>query len=170
MIAEKGAAMVKEAAAKTGGATLGAASPAFSSNSASTNLSSVIGPLARFRLKSCNSTLADWPDGHLNYTAALRCGSTRNSTTSVDANQCTFAPSSFKGAQIGELEETPGLSGGAWQMRPLSCGSVEPKSNRAGEAPAINPRYLPGKVTDAPLSAVWPNAAAVRRPGDAVGI
>src|ERR1700751_4875953 len=28
------------------------------------------GPLARFRLKSCNSTLADWPDGHLNPTAA----------------------------------------------------------------------------------------------------
>src|ERR1700751_6057089 len=28
------------------------------------------GPLARFRLKSCNSTLADWPDGHLNSTAA----------------------------------------------------------------------------------------------------
>src|SRR6266478_4943698 len=28
------------------------------------------GPLARFRLKSCNSTLADRPDGHLNYTAA----------------------------------------------------------------------------------------------------
>ena len=56
--------------------------------------------------------------------------------------KCTFAPGSFKGGQIGELEETPGLSAGAWQMRPLSRGYVEAKSNRPGDAPAINPRYL----------------------------
>ena len=56
--------------------------------------------------------------------------------------QCTFAPGSFKNGQIGELEETPGLSAGAWQMRPLSRGYVEAKSNRPGDAPAINPRYL----------------------------
>jgi choline dehydrogenase len=56
--------------------------------------------------------------------------------------QCTFSPGSFKGGQIGELEETPGLSAGAWQMRPLSRGYVEARSNRPGEAPAINPRYL----------------------------
>ena len=31
---------------------------------------------------------------------------------------------------------------GAWQMRPLSRGYVEAKSNRPGDAPAINPRYL----------------------------
>jgi choline dehydrogenase len=56
--------------------------------------------------------------------------------------QCTFAPGSFKGGQIGELEEKPGLSAGAWQMRPLSRGYVEAKSNRPGDAPVINPRYL----------------------------
>jgi choline dehydrogenase len=56
--------------------------------------------------------------------------------------QSTFAPGSSKGSQIGELEETPGLSSGAWQMRPLSRGYVEAKSSRPGEAPAINPRYL----------------------------
>ena len=56
--------------------------------------------------------------------------------------QCTFAPGSFKGGQIGELEETPGLSAGAWQMRPLSRGYVEAKSNLPGDMPAINPRYL----------------------------
>ena len=55
--------------------------------------------------------------------------------------QVTFASGSFKGGQIGELEETRGLSAGAWQMRPLSRGYVEGKSNRAGDAPAINPRY-----------------------------
>ena len=56
--------------------------------------------------------------------------------------QVTFAPGSFKGGQIGELEETPGLSAGAWQMRPLSRGYVKAKSNRPGDMPAINPRYL----------------------------
>jgi choline dehydrogenase len=56
--------------------------------------------------------------------------------------QCTFAPGSFKNGQMGQLEETPGLSAGAWQMRPPSRGYVEAKSNRPGEAPAINPRYL----------------------------
>jgi choline dehydrogenase len=56
--------------------------------------------------------------------------------------QVTVAPGSFKGGQIGELDETPGLSSGAWQMRPLSRGYVEAKSNRPGDMPAINPRYL----------------------------
>jgi hypothetical protein len=31
---------------------------------------------------------------------------------------------------------------GAWQMRPVSRGYFEAKSNRPGDAPAINPRYL----------------------------
>src|SRR4051812_26415250 len=48
----------------------------------------------------------------------------------------------LKNGQIGALEKTPGLSVGAWQMRPLPCGYVEAKSNRLGEAPAINRRYL----------------------------
>jgi choline dehydrogenase len=56
--------------------------------------------------------------------------------------QCTFAPRSFKNGQIGELEETPGLSAGTWQMRPLSRGYVEAKPNRPSDMPAINPRYL----------------------------
>src|SRR5262249_14566353 len=56
--------------------------------------------------------------------------------------QITFAPGSFKGGQIGELDEKPGLSAGAWQMRPLSRGYVLAKSNQPGEMPAINPRYL----------------------------
>jgi choline dehydrogenase-like flavoprotein len=56
--------------------------------------------------------------------------------------QVTFAPGSFKGGQIGELEETPGLSAGAWQMRPLSRGCVEARPKRPGDMLAINPRYL----------------------------
>ena len=42
----------------------------------------------------------------------------------------------------GELDLTPGLSSGAWQMRPLSRGYVEARSNRPSDMPAINPRYL----------------------------
>jgi choline dehydrogenase len=39
-------------------------------------------------------------------------------------------------------EETPGVSAGAWQMRPLSRGYVKAKSNRPEDMPLINPRYL----------------------------
>src|SRR5207244_13492852 len=52
--------------------------------------------LSRSRLKSRNSTLADGADGHLNYTAALRCGSTRKSTTSVDTNQLGSVPNDLR--------------------------------------------------------------------------
>ena len=40
------------------------------------------------------------------------------------------------------LDDKPGMTGGMWQMRPLSRGYVEAKSNRPGDMPAINPRYL----------------------------
>jgi choline dehydrogenase len=72
--------------------------------------------------------------------------------------QVTVAPGSFKGGQIGELEETPGLSAGAWQMRPLSRGYVEAKSNRPGDAPAITRATCRRNPTGAPSSAVcaWP--------------
>jgi choline dehydrogenase len=66
--------------------------------------------------------------------------------------QITFAPGSFKGGQIGELEETPGLSAGAGQTRPLSRGYVEARSNRPEDMPAINPRYL-SEETGEPSSA-----------------
>jgi len=56
--------------------------------------------------------------------------------------QISFAPGSFKNGQIGQLEDTPGLSAGAWQMRPLSRGYVKAKSNRPEDMPLINPRYL----------------------------
>ncbi len=81
--------------------------------------------------------------GMLSYSPSLVAASVKVLETSATPDmQVTFAPGSFKGGQIGELERTPGLSAGAWQMRPLSRGYVEAKSNRPGEAPAINPRYL----------------------------
>jgi choline dehydrogenase len=58
--------------------------------------------------------------------------------------QCTLTPGSFKDGQIGELDETPGLSAGAWQMRPLSRGYVEAKSNRT-RAEEVRPGGEPAR-------------------------
>ncbi|HTZ34375.1 MAG TPA: GMC family oxidoreductase N-terminal domain-containing protein [Stellaceae bacterium] len=81
--------------------------------------------------------------GMLTYSPSLVAASVKVLEESATPDmQITFAPGSFKGGQIGELEEEPGLSAGAWQMRPLSRGYVEAKTNRPGDAPAINPRYL----------------------------
>jgi len=81
--------------------------------------------------------------GMLSYSPSLVAASVKVLEESATPDvQVTFAPGSFKGGQIGELEETPGLSCGAWQMRPLSRGYVEARSNRPGDMPAINPRYL----------------------------
>ena len=81
--------------------------------------------------------------GMLSYSPSLVAASVKVLEESATPDmQITFAPGSFKGGQIGELEETPGLSAGAWQMRPLSRGYVEARSNRPGDMPAINPRYL----------------------------
>jgi choline dehydrogenase len=86
--------------------------------------------------------------GILTYSPSIVAASTKVLEESATPDmQVTFAPGSFKGGQIGELEETPGLSAGAWQIRLLSRGYVEAKSNRPGDMPAINPRYLP-KETD----------------------
>ena len=81
--------------------------------------------------------------GMLSYSPSIVAASVKVLESSATPDmQCTFAPGSLKDGQMGELERTPGLSAGAWQMRPLSRGYVEAKSNRPGEAPAINPRYL----------------------------
>src|SRR5580692_13015388 len=81
--------------------------------------------------------------GMMTYSPSLVAASVKVLEESATPDmQVTFVPGSFKGGQIGELERTPGLSAGAWQMRPLSRGYVEAKSNRPGEAPAINQRYL----------------------------
>src|SRR3954467_15137401 len=81
--------------------------------------------------------------GMLTYSPSLVAASVKVLEESATPDmQVTFAPGSFKGGQMGALEETPGLSAGAWQMRPLSRGYVEARSNRPGDMPAINPRYL----------------------------
>jgi choline dehydrogenase len=81
--------------------------------------------------------------GILSYSASLIAASVKILPESATPDvQISFAPGSFKDGQIGQLENEPGLTGGPWQMRPLSRGYVEAKSNRPGDMPAINPRYL----------------------------
>ena len=81
--------------------------------------------------------------GMLTYSASLVAASVKVLEESATPDvQCSFAPGSFKDGQIGELDEAPGLTGGLWQMRPLSRGYVEAKSTDPRDAPAINPRYL----------------------------
>jgi choline dehydrogenase len=56
--------------------------------------------------------------------------------------QCVFAPASYRPGLIRVLDDKPGLTGGPWQMRPLSRGYVLARSLDPREPPAINPRYL----------------------------
>ena len=81
--------------------------------------------------------------GMLTYSASLAAASVKvlEELATPDV-QCSIAPGSFKDGQIGALDDFPGITAGAWQMRPLSRGYVEAKSNDPREAPAINPRYL----------------------------
>src|SRR5437764_229304 len=81
--------------------------------------------------------------GMLTYSASLIAASVKILPESATPDvQISFAPGSFKDGQIGALEEEPGLTGGPWQMRPLSRGYVEARSPRPEDPPVINPRYL----------------------------
>jgi len=81
--------------------------------------------------------------GILTYSASLAAASVKVLEESATPDvQCSIAPGSFKDGQIGELDDFPGITAGAWQMRPLSRGYIEAKSPNPAEAPAINPRYL----------------------------
>jgi choline dehydrogenase len=81
--------------------------------------------------------------GILTYSASLAAASVKVLEESATPDvQCSIAPGSFKDGQIGELDDFPGITAGAWQMRPLSRGYVEARSPNPAGAPAINPRYL----------------------------
>ena len=56
--------------------------------------------------------------------------------------QCVFAPASYKPGLIRRLDDRPGITGGPWQMRPLSRGYVQVRTPDPHDQPAINPRYL----------------------------
>lgn len=53
-----------------------------------------------------------------------------------------FTPASYKAGFIGKLDDYPGMTCGAWTMRPRSTGYVRIASAHVQDAPHINARYL----------------------------
>jgi choline dehydrogenase len=93
-----------------------------------------LGELARYVLSG---------QGLLTYAASLVCASIKVLEESATPDvQILFANASFAPGPIRKLDNKPGMTGGMWQMRPLSRGYVEAKTNNPMDAPAINPRYL----------------------------
>jgi choline dehydrogenase len=81
--------------------------------------------------------------GMLTYSASLCAASVKVLEESATPDvQCVFAPASYKPGLIRVLDDKPGITGGPWQMRPLSRGYVLVRSPDPREQPAINPRYL----------------------------
>jgi choline dehydrogenase len=81
--------------------------------------------------------------GLLTYAASLVAASVKVLEESATPDtQILFANASFAPGPIRRLDTKPGMTGGMWQMRPLSTGYVEAKSSDPRQAPAINPRYL----------------------------
>jgi len=81
--------------------------------------------------------------GMLTYAASLVAVSAKVLEESATPDvQCLLAHGSFAPGPIRKLDAEPGMTGGIWQMRPLSTGYVEAKSPDPRQAPAINPRYL----------------------------
>src|SRR5882757_10354037 len=81
--------------------------------------------------------------GMLTYSASLVAASVKVLEESATPDvPCVFAPASYKPGLIRKLDDKPGITGGPWQMRPLSRGYVLARSPDPQEQPAINPRYL----------------------------
>ena len=57
---------------------------------------------------------------------------------------CTviFTPASYRAGKLGSLDTFPGMTCGAWQMRPESTGYVRIRSSNPAEYPVIQPNYL----------------------------
>jgi choline dehydrogenase-like flavoprotein len=81
--------------------------------------------------------------GMLTYAASLVAASVKVLEESATPDvQCLFAHGSYAPGPVRRLDDKPGMTAGIWQMRPHSRGYVEARSNRAGDPPAINPRYF----------------------------
>jgi choline dehydrogenase len=58
----------------------------------------------------------------------------------------TFTPGSFKEGFLGVLDDMPGMTLGAWQLRPHSSGHVKARSTDLFDAPEVQPNYLSSEV------------------------
>jgi choline dehydrogenase len=81
--------------------------------------------------------------GMLTFSASLCAASVKVLEESATPDvQVVFAPASYKPGLIRQLDDVPGITGGPFQMRPLSRGYVVTRSPDPHDQPAINPRYL----------------------------
>jgi len=81
--------------------------------------------------------------GMLTYAASLVAASVKvlPESDTPDA-QALFASASYAPGSKRQLDTTPGMTSGVWQMRPESRGYVEARSADPREQPAINPNFL----------------------------
>jgi choline dehydrogenase len=81
--------------------------------------------------------------GLLTYGASLVAASVKVLPESATPDvQALFASASYAPGPKRRLADTPGMTSGVWQMRPLSRGHVEARSPRPEDQPSINPRYM----------------------------
>ena len=81
--------------------------------------------------------------GMLTYGASLVAASVKVLPGSASPDtQALFAHASYAPGPTRRLADTPGMTSGVWQMRPLSRGYVEARTPRPEDQPAINPRYM----------------------------
>ncbi len=66
------------------------------------------------------------------------------SDSKLPTPDCTviFTPASYRAGRLGSLDTFPGMTCGAWQMRPQSTGYVRIQSVDAAVSPLIQPNYL----------------------------
>ncbi|MBS29146.1 MAG: choline dehydrogenase [Alphaproteobacteria bacterium] len=65
-----------------------------------------------------------------------------NPTLDLPDLQLIFTPASYKDGKIAELDDYPGMTSGAFALRPQSKGYVRARSPDAADKPVIQPNYL----------------------------
>ena len=108
--------------------------------------------------------------GMLTYAASLVAASVKVLPESATPDtQVLFASASFASGPKRQLDGKPGMTAGAWQMRPESRGHVLARSADPREQPSINPNYLAEDrdrrtiVAGLRLARAWFNAPALKR-------
>jgi choline dehydrogenase len=81
---------------------------------------------------------------------------------SVDTDySLMFLPAALKAGMTRRLDDFPGVTGGAWQMRPQSRGHIRIRSTDPNDAPIIFPNYLDSEIDRAIIVAAIKHLAAV---------
>ena len=108
--------------------------------------------------------------GMLTYAASLVAASVKVLPESATPDvQALFASASYAPGSKRQLDTTPGMTSGVWQMRPESRGYVEAQSADPREQPAINPNYLAEDrdqrtvIASMRMVREWFNAPALKR-------